>query len=365
MATVQDILTSLNETAPFHFQESYDNSGLLVGSPNLEVTGITVALDCTEAVIEDAINSGANLIVTHHPILFKGIKRLTGSNYVERTIIKAIQHNIALIAIHTNLDAVEHGVNGIISDKLKLVNRRILSPKSGIVNKLVVFVPVSHQSEVLNALFEAGAGTIGNYDSCSFQQEGNGTFRALEGANPFVGKLNELETVAEMKLEVIVSTDKLSQVISAMKKVHPYEEVPYDIFPLNNTFSTVGSGMVGDLPVPMPVMDFLNEVKKVFGCGAVRYTSPTKTLVSRIAVCGGSGSFLLSDAIGAQADVFLTSDFKYHEFFDAENRILIADIGHYESEQYTSEWLVEFLNKKFSTFAVRLTSVNTNPIHYL
>lgn len=365
MTTIHDLVRHLNELAPFVYQESYDNSGLLVGDPKREITGVVVALDCTEVVIDEAIANGANVVLTHHPIIFKGLKRLTGSNYVERTVIKAIENKIALIAIHTNLDNMPHGVNAIISDKLGLQNQRILSPKSGILSKLTVFVPVDHKEKVSEALFAAGAGKIGDYDSCGFSLDGTGTFRPLEGADPYIGQTGTLEQVNETRLETIVSQDCLSAVISAMLAAHPYEEVAYDIVPLENKHTRIGSGMVGELETAVPAQDFLLHVKELFGCGALRHTDLVKSMIKKVAVCGGSGGFLLSDAIHSGADVFITADYKYHEFFDADGRIIIADIGHFESEQYTSDWLVAQLTKKFSTFAVRLTSVNTNPIKYL
>lgn len=365
MATVNDIVRFLNELAPFTYQESYDNSGLLVGDPEMEVSGVVVALDMTEAVVDAAIAQGANVVLAHHPIIFKGLKRLTGSNYVERTVMKAIRHGIALIAAHTNLDNYRFGVNHVISEKLGLKNTRILVPKEASLLGLTVFVPGSHAESLRVALGEAGAGSIGEYDQCSFSSSGTGRFRPLENSNPYIGKTGELESVSEERVSVILEKHQLSAVLKAMVANHPYEEVAHEIVALNNENQYVGSGMVGELSEPMRTLDFLRFVKESFQCGAIRYTSPVKTDVKRIAVCGGSGSFLLDAAKRAQADVFITADFKYHEFFDAEEAIVIADIGHFESEQYTSEWLVQVLIKKFTTFAVRLANVNTNPINYL
>lgn len=365
MATVNDIVRFLNELAPFTYQESYDNSGLLVGDPEMEVSGVVVALDMTEAVVDAAIAQGANVVLAHHPIIFKGLKRLTGSNYVERTVMKAIRHGIALIAAHTNLDNYRFGVNHVISERLGLKNTRILVPKEASLLGLTVFVPGSHAESLRVALGEAGAGSIGDYDQCSFSSLGTGRFRPLENSNPHIGKTGELESVSEERVSVILEKHQLSAVLKAMVANHPYEEVAHEIVALNNENQYVGSGMVGELSEPMQTLDFLRLVKESFQCGAIRYTSPVKTDVKRIAVCGGSGSFLLDAAKRAQADVFITADFKYHEFFDAEEAIVIADIGHFESEQYTSEWLVQVLIKKFTTFAVRLANVNTNPINYL
>jgi dinuclear metal center YbgI/SA1388 family protein len=365
MAQVKELVRYLQSIAPFQYQESYDNSGLLVGSPDMEMTGVIVALDCVESVIDEAIKIGANVIVTHHPVIFKGLKRLTGANYVERTVMKAIEHHVALVAIHTNLDNYRFGVNHIIANKLNLVRQQILVPKEAVLFKLGVYVPATHAAQLREVLAEAGAGNIGDYDACSFTSVGAGRFRPNERAQPFVGKVNQLEVVEEVRIEVSVEKHALNAVEKAMKEAHPYEEVAYDIAALNNTHTYIGSGMVGELEIPMEPMAFLQQVKQVFQCGVVRYTECNGRNIRRVAVCGGSGSFLLPDAKRAQADIFITADFKYHEFFDAEHQIIIADIGHFESEQYTSEWIVSILMKKFTTFAVRLTNVSTNPINYL
>lgn len=362
---VKELVSYLNQIAPFTYQESYDNSGLLVGDPNTEIKGVLVALDCIESIVDEAILHGANVIVTHHPIIFKGLKRITGANYVERTVLKAIKNDVCLIAIHTNLDNVHFGVNHIISEKLGLINVKILSPKVAVNYKLVVFAPQTHADLLREAMAKSGAGYLGAYDSCSFTSKGEGRFRPDVNAVPFLGKAGELEVVKEVKIEVIVAEHAVSAVLHAMRATHPYEEIAYDLIGLTNTNEYIGSGMIGNLEHGMEAMEFLHFVKRTFHCGTIRYTNPTKSVVKTIAVCGGSGSFLLKDAIRAKADVFITGDFKYHEFFDAENHLMIADIGHFESEQYTSEWLVAQMKKKFTNFAVRLTSVNTNPINYL
>ena len=361
---VSELVSYLNTLAPYVYQESYDNSGLLVGNASADITGVVVALDCVESVLDEAIAHGANVVVTHHPIIFKGLKRITGANYIERVVQKAIKHDLNLISIHTNLDNVSHGVNKIICDKLNLSNTRILSPKESTLSKLSVYVPKTYLDEVRSAIAEAGGGKIGDYEACSFSISGTGQFRPLNAANPYIGKAGELESVEEMKIEVTVPQPALHAVLTAMRSAHPYEEIAYDVISLDNCNDRVGSGMVGELPQAVEVKVFLQLVKSTFGAGVVRFTKPHQDKVQRIAVCGGSGSFLLNAAKKAKADVFITADFKYHEFFDAENQIIIADIGHFESEQYTSHWLVAELQKKFSTFAVRLTSVNTNPINY-
>lgn len=364
---INELAKLLEQLAPPMYAEDYDNVGLLTGDPDSEITGVLCTLDCIEAVVDEAIAKKCNVIVAHHPIVFKGLKKITGSNYVERTIIKAIRHNIAIYAIHTNLDNVYQGVNQEISRLLGLKNTRILAPKNGLLLKLVVFVPHAHLSQVQDALFGVGCGHIGNYSDCSFNLEGKGTFRALEGTDPFVGKKGERHTEPETRLEVVLTRDILHSAIRAMKAAHPYEEVAYDVYSMVNAHQGIGSGMVGELEKPLEEKEFLQLVKTVFGCKVVRHTVLTGQLVSRVAVCGGSGSFLLKNAIGAGAQAFVTADFKYHEFFDAEQKILVADTGHFENEQFTSGLLARYIEqgiKNIATFAVRLSEVETNPVKY-
>jgi dinuclear metal center YbgI/SA1388 family protein len=361
---IHDITHYLEVFAPSAYQEDYDNSGLLTSHEN-DITGILVSLDCTEAVIEEAIARGCNLVVAHHPIVFKGLKRFTGKNYVERTLMKALKNDIAIYAIHTNLDNVPNGVNAKISGVLGLKNTRILSSKSGLLSKLSTFVPKDSAENLRNALFAAGAGHIGNYDECSFNVEGMGTFRAGEGTNPLIGKHNEQHQELETKIEVVFPSYLKNSLVKALKLAHPYEEVAYDIVTLANENQYIGSGMVGELEVAEPMVDFLNRVKQSFGAGVIRYAGPNKAEIKKVAVCGGSGFFLLPAAIAAGAEIFITGDVKYHEFFDAEDKIVLADIGHFESEQFTIDLLVEELKKKFTTFAVLKVNTNTNPVKYL
>lgn len=361
---LRELTSYLEELAPLSLQESYDNSGLLVGDPEMEVSQALIALDCTEAVLDEAIRLGCNLVISHHPVVFKGLKRLTGSNYVERTVIKAIQHQIAIYAIHTNLDNVTGGVNSKIAEKLGLEERQILSPKKQLLRKLTVFVPLDHAENVRQALFDAGAGTVGDYDQCSFNVQGIGTFRAGEGTQPFVGVIGQQHQEQETRVEVVYPAYLQHKIISALYAVHPYEEVAYDIYTLENAHQQVGSGMVGQLPEPMNPIGFLQFLKDSLNAQVVRHTALPAKKVRKIAVCGGSGGFLLQDAIRAGADVFVTADYKYHEFFDADGKIVIADVGHFESEQFTQELLLEIIQKKFPTFAVRLTEIQTNPINY-
>jgi dinuclear metal center YbgI/SA1388 family protein len=362
---ISDVIQYLETLAPKSLQESYDNSGLLVGNAAAEVTKVLISLDITEAVVEEAVAKGCNLIVAHHPVIFGGLKSLTGKSHVERTVMAAIKSDVALYAIHTNLDNVQGGVNAKIGEKLGISNPQILAPKTGLLRKLAVYVPLKEAEQLKEALFAAGAGNIGAYSECSFSTRGEGSFRGSANSNPTIGEAGgKQERVEEVKLEVLVPAYAVGKVLKAMLDAHPYEEVAYDVYPLENTWQEVGSGMVGHLPEPMYVLDFLKLVKDTFG-GVVRYTALVHDQVSKIAWCGGSGSFLLPQAKAAGAQVFITSDFKYHQFFDAENDLIIADIGHYENEQFTKELLGEKLKEKFPTFAVLFTETNTNPVNYL
>lgn len=362
---VKDIVNYLATVAPPAYQESYDNSGLIVGDPNMEVTSALLCLDSTEAIIDEAIQRGCQMVIAHHPIVFGGLKRFTGSNYVERTVIKAIKHDIAIYAIHTNLDNVQHGVNAKISELLGLTNTRILAPKDNLLRKLVTFVPTAQAEQVRSALFEAGAGHIGNYSETSYNLSGKGTFKANEGADPFVGAKGERHTEPEERIETIFEAVHERAVVAALLQAHPYEEVAYDIYPITNTLSTVGSGMVGELTEAMDAKDFLLHVKDKLQAPMLRYTDLLGKPIKKVAVCGGSGSFLLNAAKRAGADIFVTADYKYHQFFDAENEIIIADIGHYESEQFTPQLIADVLKKKFSNFAFLLADTSTNPVNYI
>ena len=364
MEKLSSIIQQLEILAPPAYQESYDNCGLITGSPDMEINGAIICLDSTEAVIDEAIRSGCNLVIAHHPIVFSGIKKLNGKNYVERTLIRAIKNDVAIYAIHTNLDNVQDGVNKAICDKLEMVNTRILAPKNNILKKLVTFGPASHAEKIKTALFEAGAGSIGNYDECSFEISGMGTFRGNEESNPYAGQKGVRSSEQEKRIEVIFEGFLLSNVLYALRSAHPYEEIAYDIYNLDNQYNNIGSGMIGDLQAPLTKVEFLKLLKLRMNAGSIRYTEMKKTTIEKVAVCGGSGSFLLPNAISAGADAFVTADFKYHQFFDGEEKIMIADIGHYESEQFTKEIIYHFLNGKFTTFALRLSELTTNPVNY-
>jgi len=362
---IKDITDYLETIAPLAYQESYDNSGLLVGDPRQKLKGVLISLDVTDEVIEEAIAKKCNLVIAHHPIIFGGLKRLTGRNYVERIVIKAIKSNIALYAIHTNYDNVLTGVNAKIAEKIGLTNTHILSPKKQLLRKLQTFIPLPDFERVSAAIFAAGGGNIGNYSHAGFSTNGVGTFMGNDKSNPTIGKPNQLEKVNEVKFETIFPAHSQPKIIAALLDAHPYEEVAYDILTLENQAAPVGSGMIGELKKPMETMAFLKSLKKTMNTDCVRFTAPVERMVKRVAVCGGAGSFLLGDAIRAGADVFVTGDFKYHEFFDAENQLTIADIGHYESEQFTKDLILQHLSEKFPIIAAQISETNTNPIKYL
>lgn len=361
---IKEITQFLETIAPLSLQENYDNAGLIIGNADAECTGIITSLDVTEAVVEEAVNKKCNLIVAHHPIIFRGLKKLNGKNYVERTVISAIKNDIAIYAIHTNLDNVLDGVNKKIAEKLGLQNCKTLLPKENTLQKLVTFCPVKNAEEIRSALFKAGAGSIGNYGQCSFNVEGSGSFTAMEGSDPYVGKIGQQHTEKETRIEVVFPSFLQQKIVEALKEFHPYEEVAYYVQKLENVQENIGSGLIGNLPDSVSEDELLNLLQSKFNCKAIKHTGFLNKPVSKIAVCGGAGFFLLPNAIAAGADVYITGDVKYHEFFDADNQILLADIGHYESEQFTIELLTDFLQIKFTNFAVQKTGINTNPVNY-
>jgi dinuclear metal center YbgI/SA1388 family protein len=361
---IGEIISFLESRAHPSLQEHYDNAGLIIGQSNWECTGILCTLDATEEVVNEAIEKKLNLVVAHHPIIFGGLKKINAKNYVEKAVITAIKNDIAVYAIHTNLDNVIDGVNGKIAGLLDLKNISILSPKQNNLKKLFVFAPVAKADQVRNAIFQAGGGHIGNYSECSFNSEGTGTFKAGEGTNPYIGDVGKQHQEKEIKIEVIFPAWLENTIVPAMIAAHPYEEVAYDVVNLSNTNQGVGSGIIGELDDPLDEISFLTHVKEIFGVPVIRHTELTGNPVKKVAVCGGAGSFLVSTALAAKADIYITADMKYHEFFDANGLMVIADIGHYESEQFTMDLLREILAQKFPTFAVLKTQVETNPVRY-
>ncbi len=361
---LHQILESLQEWAPFSYQDSYDNSGLLVGSANAEIHKTLISLDITEEVMQEAVKGGFDLIISHHPIIFQGFKSLTGKTPEEKIVIAAIKNNIAIIAMHTNLDNISEGVSYKLSQVLGLQNQQILSPKKDLLRKLVVFIPNSHLDSVRQAVFNAGAGKIGHYDQCSFGSEGVGTFRAGENTQAFVGKKMEFHQEKEVRFESVFPVQLERKIIKALLNTHPYEEVAYDIFTLNNSHSKVGAGIIAEMPEAISETAFLKLLKNKVNPFQIRHTAFREKKIKKVALCGGSGSFLIDTAKAANADIFITGDVKYHDFFKATKHMIIADVGHYESEQFTKELIHDFLIKKFTNFAVQISEHQTNPIKY-
>ena len=361
---LKEFIYHWEEELPLQLQASYDNCGLIVGDPEQEITGFLTCLDCTEAVVEEAHRLQANVIIAHHPVIFSGLKHINQKHWVERTVRSAIKKDIAIYASHTNLDHHYYGVNRMICERLDLRNCKVLSAQRDILIGIKVFVPLENKEEVKTAMFAAGAGKLGNYDECSFELIGEGTFRPLEGANPTKGEIGSRETAQESLLSLLCTKWQLPKVLKAMKSSHPYEEVAYELLKLENTAHPYGSGMVGELEHEMDETEFLQMMGHKMKCAIVRHTALRGKPVQKVAVCGGSGFSLLHDAIETGADIFVTSDIKYHDFFEADQKITLADIGHYESEQFTIQHLVDRLKKKFPTFAAHSTGVLTNPVQY-
>ncbi|MDI1317340.1 Nif3-like dinuclear metal center hexameric protein [Flavobacterium sp.] len=362
---IKDILSILEEMAPLAYAEDFDNVGLLVGNQEDEATGILVCHDALERVIDEAITKKCNLVVCFHPIIFSGLKKLTGKNYVERSVIKAIKNDIAIYAVHTALDNHKDGVNKIFSDALGLINTKILVPKQNFIQKLVTYTIPENSEQLRNALFDAGAGKIGNYEDCSFNSKGIGTYMGNENSNPEIGNRFEFVENEEIKIEVTFEKHLQSKILKALFTNHVYEEVAYEIYDLQNSHQNIGLGMIGELENPMSETEFLTFVKGKMQCGGIRHSTLTGKTVTKVAVLGGSGSFAISNAIRVKADVFLTADLKYHNFYEAENQVLLADIGHFESERFTKNYIVDFLKKKMPNFAVNFSEENTNPVKYL
>ena len=363
--TVKQITELLEELAPLAHAEDFDNVGLLVGDARTEVTGVLVTLDTLENVVDEAVETDCNLIVSFHPIIFGGLKKLTGSSYVERTVIKAIQNNIAIYSMHTALDNIQEGVNGKICEVLGIERPKILIPKKGTLEKMVTYVPRKDAEALRTSLFAAGAGNIGKYSDCSFSVEGTGSYKAGEKANPVIGNIGQLHYEEEVQINVIYPKSKRTWLLKALFENHPYEEVAYELFALQNTDQNMGMGMVGTLAEPMHEEDFLGHVKEKMNVSVIRHSQLLGKKVDRIAVLGGSGAFAIDAAKASGAQIFITADIKYHEFYKAENKMVIADIGHYETEQFTKNLLVDYLTKKIPNFAIRLAESKTNPIQYL
>ena len=362
---IKEILSVLEEMAPLAYAEDFDNVGLLVGNQDKIATGVLVCHDALENIIEEAITKKCNLVVCFHPILFSGIKKITGANYVERAVIKAIKNDIAIYAVHTALDNHQEGVNKIFSNALGLLNTKILIPKDNFIRKLITFTIPENAEQVRNALFDAGAGKIGNYENCSFNSKGIGTYMGNENSNPEIGERFEFVEADEIKIEVTFERHLESKILKALFKNHVYEEVAYEIYNLQNKHQNIGLGMIGELEKPMAEKEFLLFVKEKMQSGGIRHSEFIGKEIKKVAVLGGAGSFAIKNAIQAGADAFLTADLKYHQFFEAENQLLLADIGHFESERYTKNYIVDYLRKKILNFAIILSEENSNPVKYL
>lgn len=361
---IQDVINHLEELAPLAYAEGFDNVGLLVGNKTTNLTGVLVTLDTLEAVVDEAISKKCNLIVSFHPIIFNGLKKLTGKNYVERVVVKAIKHDIAIYSMHTALDNASQGVNNMICNQLNLINKRILIPQSETIKKLTTYVPKNEAENLRSALFQSGAGSIGNYNDCSFNVNGLGTFNANENSNPTIGEKGRIHTEEETKVTVIFPKHLESKILQTLFNTHSYEEVAYEVITIENKNQNIGMGMIAELETPMDESSFLKYLKTKMNTECIRHSSFLNKNIKKIAVLGGSGSFAINAAKGAGADVFITADLKYHDFFTAENSILLADIGHYESEQFTKNLLVAYLTEKITNFAIILSQINTNPVKY-
>ena len=362
---LKEIISILEEMAPLAYAEDFDNVGLLIGNPETEIGGVLVCHDALESVIDEAIMKKCNLIVCFHPIIFSGLKKITGKNYVERAVLKAIKNDVAIYAVHTALDNHPNGVNKIFCDALELENTKILIPKENMIRKLVTFTIPENAEELRNALFDAGAGNIGNYENCSFNSKGIGTYMGNENSKPVIGERFEFVQGEEIKIEVTFEKHLEYKILKALFQHHTYEEVAYEITELKNTNQNIGLGMIGELKNPLSEKDFLHFVKDKMKADGIRHSEFLGKKIKKVAVLGGSGSFAISNAINAEADVFLTADLKYHQFYEAENKLLLADIGHFESERYTKNYIVDFLRKKILNFAIVLSEENTNPVKYL
>jgi dinuclear metal center YbgI/SA1388 family protein len=362
--TIKSLYPILEELAPLGYAEDFDNVGLIIGQPDLVISGILVCHDALEEVVQEAIEKKCNLIVCFHPILFNGLKKITGKTYVERAVMKALKNDIAIYALHTALDNHQWGVNHIFCETLGIKNPKMLVEKQNYIQKLVVFTPADHADKLRHALFSAGAGQIGNYDHCSFSSTGTGSYRGNENSNPVIGAKNELVETAEVKIEVTFEKHLQNQIISAMKANHVYEEVAYEIYSLENKHQNIGLGMIGNLEIELSENDFLNLIKQKLDLSLIKHSKKRLLPIKKVAVLGGSGSFAISQAIALGADAFLTADLKYHQFYEAENRLLLVDVGHYESEKFTKNIIFDYLKKKITNFAVVLSEIDTNPVKY-
>ncbi|WP_296635617.1 Nif3-like dinuclear metal center hexameric protein [Polaribacter sp.] len=363
--TIKNVTDYIEKLAPLNYAESFDNVGLLVGNPNTKITNVLVCLDTLEETVDEAIAKKCNLIVSFHPIIFNGLKKITGTNYVERVVLKAIKNNISIYATHTALDNSKDGVSSKICDVLGLKNKTVLIPKKGIIKKLTTYIPKEQASFVREALFKVNKNNLGNYSDASFNVLGKGTFKGNGKSTPTYGEKNKLHTEEEIKLTLLFESKDEFTILKTLKEKHPYEEVAYEVTTIDNIHQEIGMGMIGEFKKEMDEKKFLNYLKKTMKTNCVRHSEFLGKNIKKVAVLGGAGSFAIDTAKRVGADAYISADFKYHDFFKAEKSILLADIGHYESEQFTKNLLVDYLTKKFSNFAVILSEKSTNPIYYI
>lgn len=364
MSTIKNIINLLDKWAPPAYSEEFDNVGLLVGDASIKCKGILVCLDSIESVVDEAIEEKCNLIVCFHPIVFSGLKKITGKNYVERAVIKAIKNNIAIFALHTRLDNHPEGVNKILIDKIGVVSSKVLIPKPSGIKKLSTYVPIENSESVLDALHKVGAGAIGNYTECSFTLEGKGNFKGDHASNPRLGKPLEKKQVNEIQIQVVFESHLKQIIENTLLNTHPYESVAYEIYTLDNTLSSVGMGRIGILKKPMEELEFLSFIKNKLNSQAIRHSPLTGKKIKTIAVLGGSGSFAIADCKKQNADAFITADLKYHQFYEGEKELLLIDVGHYESEQFIKKLIFDYLTKKMPSLAIVLSRSKTNPVNY-
>jgi dinuclear metal center YbgI/SA1388 family protein len=368
MPTIRDIADALEQWAPPGSAQSYDNVGLQVGDASRSVERAVLALDCTPAVVEEAERQGAELIITHHPLLFQPLSAVTTDDYESAVALRLAEAGIALYSAHTNLDAAPGGVSFALAKRLGLTDVGFLDGFDETLYKLATFVPADHFDAVRSALADAGAGRIGDYEACAFAHEGTGFFRPGDAANPHIGTAGgDLESADEVKLEVEVARWDLGGVLGALQDAHPYEEVAYDVYPVQQKNSRAGLGAVGRLASPESLSDFLGRVADRLDAGSLRYAGPDEATVERVAVCGGAGSDFVGQALAAGADAYVTADVKYHEFFEALGpdgvpQLAFIDAGHYETEALTEALLRDWLADRFNDVDWQRTGVRTSPM---
>jgi dinuclear metal center YbgI/SA1388 family protein len=365
MIRIREIVRHLEQVAPLAYQDDYDNAGLVVGDASAAVTGVLICLDVTEALLLEAKTKKCNLIIAHHPIIFRSIRQLTGKNHLERCIIYAVRNNIAVYTLHTNFDNVARGVNLQIAQALGLGNLSILLPKPGTLSQLTAFVPRAFIDSALHALHAAGAGYLSDYAHCDLAITRIGSPKPTSTANPHLGIAEESEKGKERKIEVVFPKHLEKPVLRALRASCPHEEVAYYLHDIRNTDARVGAGMIGELSASLSSRAFLEYLKAKMNLAYLRHTELIDRPIKCVAVCGGSGSFLIEEAILKQADALVTADVKYHDFFKAENQILVVDAGHYESEIGTKKLIHTLLSEKFTSIAMLQCETVTNPIHYL